>query len=178
MTQNGGYDYHNRSTSNSPEMGSTPPTAQSPENNYETHLQAFGQKSLNSSTASIKSTDSSRSIESSSSPKFGSLNRFLSAGNLGRSFDYMSNAPPTRRHWVKDEAVTACGIPSCNKTFNFLRGGTIAENVVVYFARSTHRIPYILIEWHNSPQEEEEHYQKCAIIAYKSITSLYSESLE
>lgn len=119
MTQNGGYDYHNRSTSNSPEMGSTPPTAQSPENNYETHLQAFGQKSLNSSTASIKSTDSSRSIESSSSPKFGSLNRFLSAGNLGRSFDYMSNAPPTRRHWVKDEAVTACGIPSCNKTFNF-----------------------------------------------------------
>ncbi|KAI5954140.1 PIB2 [Candida margitis] len=119
MTQNGAYDYPNRSSSNSPDMVSTPPTTQSPENNYEAHLQAFGQKSLNSSTASIKSTDSSRSIESGNSPKLGSLNRFLSTGNLGRTFDYTSSAPPTRKHWVKDEAVTTCGIPSCNKTFNF-----------------------------------------------------------
>lgn len=119
MTQNGCYEYPNRSSSNSPDMVSTPLTTQSPENNYEAHLQAFGQKSVNSSTASIKSTDSSRSIDSTSSPKFASLNRFLSAGKLGRSFDYVSNAPPTRKHWVKDEAVTTCGIPSCNKTFNF-----------------------------------------------------------
>lgn len=119
MTQNGSYEYPNRSLSNSPEMVSTPPTAQSPENHYETHLQAFGQKSINSSTASIKSTDSARSIDSTNSPKFGSLNRFLSTGSLGRSFDHISNAPPTRRHWVKDEAVTTCSIPTCNKTFNF-----------------------------------------------------------
>ncbi|KAI5950027.1 PIB2 [Candida theae] len=119
MTHNGGYEYPNRSSSNSPDMVSTPPTAQSPENSYEAHLKAFGQKSINSSTASIKSTDSSRSIDSTSSPKYGSFNRFLSTGNLGRSFDYSASAPPTRRHWVKDEAVTTCGIPSCNKSFNF-----------------------------------------------------------
>lgn len=34
-------------------------------------------------------------------------------------YDRHAKAPPTRKHWLKDEQVNQCGIPQCQKTFNF-----------------------------------------------------------
>ncbi|KAI5951446.1 PIB2 [Candida jiufengensis] len=108
MTQSGSYYLSNRSGSNSPDFLSSSPE-------YEAHLQAFGhQRNIDSSTASIKSTDSTISQDSTNSPKFTSLNRFISS----RNFD-ISKAPPTRKHWIKDETVLKCSIPTCTKVFNF-----------------------------------------------------------
>ncbi|OBA23137.1 FYVE-domain-containing protein [Metschnikowia bicuspidata var. bicuspidata NRRL YB-4993] len=70
-----------------------------------------------SSATSVKSVDLAYSGERSASPgpppQTGpyTLNR--------RQYDYVSRAAPTRRHWLKDEAVSECGIDACHKKFNF-----------------------------------------------------------
>ncbi|KAI5963305.1 PIB2 [Candida pseudojiufengensis] len=122
MTQSGGYYLSNRSGSNSPDILSSSPNhqhnhrnqSQSPDN-YETHLQAFGQGKRDSSTASIKSTDSTLSLDSNNSPKYtSSLNKLIYSKNHD-----ISKAPPTRKHWIKDDTVFKCSIPTCTKIFNF-----------------------------------------------------------
>lgn len=36
-----------------------------------------------------------------------------------KQYEYILRAAPTKKHWVKDEAVSECGIASCRKHFNF-----------------------------------------------------------
>lgn len=36
-----------------------------------------------------------------------------------KQYEYILKAAPTRKHWLKDEAVSQCGIASCRKKFNF-----------------------------------------------------------
>ncbi|KAK6457706.1 Zn finger protein [Scheffersomyces xylosifermentans] len=70
-----------------------------------------------SSRDSVRSVDSSVSIESTNSSS--GATQFL--GFLGKhgSEDYIFKAPPTRKHWLKDESVLKCGMPGCDKQFNF-----------------------------------------------------------
>ena len=70
------------------------------------------QKSMTSSSQnSISSMDSNQSQES---------NTKITPGSLGsRNYDEVLRAPPTRRHWVKDESVLKCSIVTCPKVFNF-----------------------------------------------------------
>jgi hypothetical protein len=70
------------------------------------------QKSMTSSSQnSISSMDSNQSQDS---------NTKVNPGSLGsRNYDEVLRAPPTRRHWVKDESVMKCSIVTCPKVFNF-----------------------------------------------------------
>lgn len=36
-----------------------------------------------------------------------------------KQYEHILKAAPTRRHWLKDEAVSQCGIDTCRKQFNF-----------------------------------------------------------
>ncbi|ABN65416.2 Zn finger protein [Scheffersomyces stipitis CBS 6054] len=74
-----------------------------------------------SSRASVKSFDSGISVESSSSTtnQPGSSPFLSLLGKNGNPESYIFRAPPTRKHWVKDEAVLKCGMPFCSKVFNF-----------------------------------------------------------
>ncbi|KAL6452523.1 PIB2 Glutamine sensor PIB2 [Candida maltosa Xu316] len=121
MTQNG-LSTPNRSLSNSPDFSNTT----SPNEPYQSHLQDFVKRDnncQNSSSASVRSTDSAISVDSitsSMSGHLGSLTGFLSFNNhSNNNYDFVSRAAPTRRHWVKDDTVFKCGIPSCPKVFNF-----------------------------------------------------------
>ncbi|RLV95667.1 Phosphatidylinositol 3-phosphate-binding protein 2 [Spathaspora sp. JA1] len=114
-----------RSYSNSPEIIVGSESRNSPnipnntldnEPSYITQLQMFGQGDRASSRASIKSVDSTVSIESRGS---GMSKQYLSSGGPNKNFDHLLKAPPTRRHWVKDELALKCSIPSCSKVFNF-----------------------------------------------------------
>ncbi|KAG7665497.1 PIB2 [[Candida] subhashii] len=115
-----------RSYTHSPDIqpySSTSTTSPKPELSYEQQLQMFKQGEATSSKASIKSIDSQASIESghsltvnASTPN--SLTKFFSSGT-NRSHDQLLRAPPTRRHWVKDETVLKCSMPACPKVFNF-----------------------------------------------------------
>ncbi|CAK9435463.1 uncharacterized protein LODBEIA_P01900 [Lodderomyces beijingensis] len=123
MTQNGSYNPMGlRSDSNSPEIMSTSPVhKRSRTPDYEAHIQQFMENRNTSSTASIKSVDSTLSVDSNTSTKcgsFGTINKYLSKG-ISRSTEYVLKAPPTRKHWLKDESVQKCGIESCGKEFNF-----------------------------------------------------------
>lgn len=138
MTQNNGLSTPNRSTSNSPDVIATNSSIASPtspqhqisshpsiNDHYESHLQNFGNKNSiqDSSNASINSIDSSISMESNTSMTSG-ITGFLSPFNNNNnssttSYDYVLRAPPTRKHWIKDETVMKCSIPSCPKVFNF-----------------------------------------------------------
>ncbi len=95
------------------------------QDHYESYLQAFNKKDVvaNSSNASVRSTDSGISIDSSmstTSGQLGSLTGFLSFNsNNGKNYDFVLRAPPTRKHWIKDEVALKCGIPTCPKVFNF-----------------------------------------------------------
>ncbi|EGW33237.1 uncharacterized protein SPAPADRAFT_60571 [Spathaspora passalidarum NRRL Y-27907] len=121
-----------RSYSNSPELivgggrnNNSSPSPKVPhhidstmEPSYITQLQMFGQGDTSSSRASIKSIDSNMSIESGNSSMSGHQHpQYLSSGNKG--YDHLLKAPPTRRHWVKDDTVLKCSIPTCPKVFNF-----------------------------------------------------------
>lgn len=61
-----------------------------------------------SSQSSVASIESNESTINSMSPR-------LSSGK----YEDISKLAPTRKHWLKDEAVSKCGIRSCNKHFNF-----------------------------------------------------------
>ncbi|CAH2351046.1 hypothetical protein CLIB1423_02S11034 [[Candida] railenensis] len=61
-----------------------------------------------SSQSSVASIESNESTVNSMSPR-------VSSGK----YEDISRSAPTRRHWLKDEAVFKCGIRSCNKHFNF-----------------------------------------------------------
>ncbi|RCK55033.1 Phosphatidylinositol 3-phosphate-binding protein 2 [Candida viswanathii] len=135
MTQNG-LSTPNRSTSNSPDVianthsTTVSPTAPHPtqpsiHDHYESHLHDFGKRESiqNSSNASINSIDSGMSMDSNTSITSG-LTGFLSPFNNNNnssttSYDFVLRAPPTRKHWIKDETVLKCSIPSCPKVFNF-----------------------------------------------------------
>lgn len=139
VSQNG-LSTPNRSQSNSPEELSSSPQQlycnqqqrlqhqqhqEQPQDHYESYLQAFNKKDIvaNSSNASVRSTDSGISIDSSmstTSGQLGSLTGFLSFNsNNGKNYDFVLRAPPTRKHWIKDEVALKCGIPTCPKVFNF-----------------------------------------------------------
>ncbi|RLV83419.1 hypothetical protein JA9_002895 [Meyerozyma sp. JA9] len=66
-----------------------------------------------SSQASIKSIESNASVESASS----SISPYRNISH--RNYNNVLSLAPTRKHWVKDEAVSKCGIADCPKTFNF-----------------------------------------------------------
>lgn len=54
--------------------------------------------------------------------KFSSINGVVKASqsfHAQSGYDRHARAPPTRKHWLKDEQVNQCGIPQCQRTFNF-----------------------------------------------------------
>ena len=66
-----------------------------------------------SSQASIKSMDSNALVESASLL----ISPYRNISH--RNYNHVLLLAPTRKHWVKDEAVLKCGIAHCPKTFNF-----------------------------------------------------------
>ncbi|KAF3987576.1 hypothetical protein FT663_04393 [Candidozyma haemuli var. vulneris] len=71
-------------------------------------------RELGSSSNSVRSVDSAdNSITSPSIAYTGpyTLNK--------KQYEHILRAAPTRKHWLKDEAVSQCGISSCRKHFNF-----------------------------------------------------------
>lgn len=67
------------------------------------------------STDSMKSFNSNTSLDSNSSPVSRGHSPYLGSKNGGENL----RGEPTRKHWIKDESVFKCGIPSCSKVFNF-----------------------------------------------------------
>lgn len=74
---------------------------------------SLDQGKLASSQASVKSVESSALVESTS--LLVSPYRNISQ----RKYNHILLLAPTRKHWVKDEAVLKCGISDCPKSFNF-----------------------------------------------------------
>ncbi|KAK6461729.1 hypothetical protein DFJ63DRAFT_194056 [Scheffersomyces coipomensis] len=68
-----------------------------------------------SSRSSVRSNESTTSMDSNFSSIPSSIINFLNGGTANKLY----STTPTRNHWLKDEAATKCGIPSCNKEFNF-----------------------------------------------------------
>lgn len=66
-----------------------------------------------SSQASIKSIESNALVESASLL----ISPYRNISH--RNYNNVLLLAPTRKHWVKDEAVLKCGIADCPKTFNF-----------------------------------------------------------
>lgn len=75
------------------------------ENNLNSLSQPFD-NAQSTSRSLVNSFESSKSVES----------QALAAPH---HYEDLLRAPPTKRHWVKDETVSKCGVLSCLKTFNF-----------------------------------------------------------
>lgn len=71
------------------------------------------------SDVSIKSVDSSRTLASMDSNIPPSLMQQRNGYTPDRKYEDFLKQPPTRKHWLKDEAVLKCGIATCPKVFNF-----------------------------------------------------------
>jgi len=69
-----------------------------------------------SSRGSTNSVDSFKSTESTSPPVMSPTGPYTISK---RKYETILRQAPTRRHWVKDELVNKCGIPTCSKVFNF-----------------------------------------------------------
>lgn len=69
-----------------------------------------------SSRGSFTSADSLKSTDSPSPPLMSPTGPFTISK---RKYESILRQAPTRRHWVKDESVNKCGIPTCTKVFNF-----------------------------------------------------------
>ncbi|CUM63783.1 uncharacterized protein PRCAT00001367001 [Priceomyces carsonii] len=69
-----------------------------------------------SSKDSIKSVESTPSVDSARSTSPGRSSVYIGSFKL-RNQDI--TRAPTKKHWLKDEAVYKCGIESCPKVFNF-----------------------------------------------------------
>lgn len=65
---------------------------------------------------------------------------------LALTHDYIARAPPTRRHWLKDDAVTECGMPNCRRHFTFFDrrhhcrkcGGIFCKDHTLHFLYINH----------------------------------------
>ncbi|ODV77284.1 FYVE-domain-containing protein [Suhomyces tanzawaensis NRRL Y-17324] len=104
------------SNASSPGEGEVNSPKQNLEHNLN-NLQHQNDLEPKSSTASIRSFDSGISVESGTSNKLNGKTSFL--GSSKNYYDDVLRAPPTRKHWVKDEVVFKCSIPKCPKVFNF-----------------------------------------------------------
>lgn len=72
---------------------------------------------LMSSGNSIRSVDLSYSNDSVLSPS--ATNNIGPISLSKRQYEHIVKAAPTRKHWLRDEAVAKCGIQLCGKRFNF-----------------------------------------------------------
>lgn len=116
---NGTFPFNNSSEA----VGSgSHPDQRSPSNICNPAIQHTIQESMTgtSSPGSLHSIDSNQTVkstESSVSPPVISPGPFSTLSK--RKYKNILRQTPTRRHWQKDEAVSKCGIPDCNKAFNF-----------------------------------------------------------
>lgn len=76
-----------------------------------------------SRAGSLRSFDSNVSAESNSSSKFSPPVRPQSITGPftidRKKYEYILKTAPTRKHWLKDEAILKCQITHCPKVFNF-----------------------------------------------------------
>ena len=68
------------------------------------------------SRGSTNSLESFKSTESSSPPVMSPTGPYTISK---RKYETILKQAPTRKHWVRDESVNKCGIPTCSKVFNF-----------------------------------------------------------
>jgi FYVE zinc finger. len=125
-TMNGMSPTSSQTSSNGPSQPGSPneipitPNVSSGHGN-ENHLNPFRLSPDNdrsSSRASIKSTDSAMSMDSTSSNK-NSISAKTNFLGSSKKYGEVLKSAPTRKHWLKDETVLECGIPLCGKQFNF-----------------------------------------------------------
>lgn len=95
--------------------GGSPETTHSAQNPLVQHALQDNLTST-SSRGSTNSVDSFKSTESSSPPAMSPTGPYTISK---RKYETILRQAPTRRHWVKDELVNKCGIPTCSKVFNF-----------------------------------------------------------
>lgn len=68
------------------------------------------------SRGSTNSVESFKSTESSSPPVMSPTGPYTVSK---RKYETILRQAPTRKHWIRDESVNKCGIPTCSKVFNF-----------------------------------------------------------
>ena len=125
-TMNGMSPTSSQTSSNCPSQPGSPneiPTTPNVSSGHgnENHLNPFRlspENDRSSSRASIKSTDSAMSMDSTSSNK-NSISAKTNFLGSSKKYGEVLKSAPTRKHWLKDETVLECGIPSCGKQFNF-----------------------------------------------------------
>lgn len=102
----------NDSSDSHPGSSETTPSVQNP------LLHNVLQENLTStlSRGSTNSVESFKSTESSSPPVMSPTGPYTVSK---RKYETILRQAPTRKHWIRDESVNKCGIPTCSKVFNF-----------------------------------------------------------
>lgn len=70
----------------------------------------------------------------------------LALGQTSKCYEDIMRAPPTRKHWLKDETVEKCMIPQCPRVFNFFDrrhhcrkcGGIFCKDHTLHFLYINH----------------------------------------
>ncbi|WEJ93940.1 Zn finger protein [Yamadazyma tenuis] len=83
-----------------------------------TAISATSSTNNDSSAASMRSVDSTLSVDSRSSSPVLSPSSTSTIKNF-KSYEHFLRQPPSRKHWLKDETVYKCGITQCPREFNF-----------------------------------------------------------